>query len=153
MNLLQFIHILSFYKMETGIFFLSKSNSEKHVLVLMCWIVKYLTKESITNADLSNAALLNICWFHWHLYQYRNKIPLKQENTAMLYQLETFTTKILHVQPQNMMPGKIYFHIIFFSYSVLFTYNKKALGKKNLKYWNNISQMCKNITWTGLVWP
>lgn len=29
--------------------------------------------------------------FHWH-YQYRNKIPLKQENTPRLYQLETFTT-------------------------------------------------------------
>lgn len=57
--------------------------------------------------------------FHWHYYQYRNKIPLKQENTAMLYQLGDFyNSKTLHVQPQNMMPGKNIFsynlfHIVF----------------------------------------
>lgn len=41
---------------------------------------------------VSNTTLLNILSFHWHFYQYRNKIPLKQENATMLYQLETFTT-------------------------------------------------------------
>lgn len=84
--------------------------------------------------------------FHWHYYQYRNKIPLKQENTAMLYQLETFTTlKFCMFNHRTWCQEKIYFHIIIF---FLIVYNfcilpiiKRHLEK--LKYWHNISQMCK----------
>lgn len=84
---------------KEGLIYRKKCFSVIHILIYIL--------ETIITADLSNATLLNICRSHWHFYQYRNKIPLKQENTAMLYQLETFTTTILHVQPQNMMPGKI----------------------------------------------
>lgn len=50
-----------------------------------------IAKQKTQQNRISNANLLNIRFisFHWRPYQYRNKIPLKQENTAMMYQLET----------------------------------------------------------------
>lgn len=84
--------------------------------------------------------------FHWHYYQYRNKIPLKRENTAMLYQQETAQLSTQHVARKK----KIDFHRICFSYSVELLYltcNKKALGKiKTLTYLTNVQN---NITLNG----
>lgn len=61
--------------------------------------------------------------FHWHFYQYRNKISSKTGERHYVVPIGDFdNSKILHVRERNMMPGKtkIYFHIVIFflSYSV-----------------------------------
>lgn len=93
-----------------------------HNVPYMCIsIVRHFIGTNMDAQVVSNTTLLNIfSFFHWHYHQYRNKIPLKQENAAMLYQLETFTTlKFCMFIHRTCCQEKIYFHIIiFFSYSV-----------------------------------
>lgn len=70
----------------------------------------------------------------------------------MLYQLETYSSKILHVQLQNMMLGKIYIYlyIYLFSYTVLhlhFNYNKRHLEKIKILILRYLKNVQKNGNW------
>lgn len=124
-----------------------------HDVQLMCIsFVRHFIGTDMDTQVVSNTTLLNIfSFFHWHYHQYRNKIPLKQENAAMLYQLETFTTlKFCMFIHRTCCQEKIYFHIIIFFHIVYNFYILPIIKRhlEKLKYWHNISQMCKkNITW------
>lgn len=74
--------------------------------------------EMKTHTSIKCSFIKHFC-FHWHCYQYRNKIPLKQENAAVLYQLETFTTlKFCMFNHRTWCQEKIYFHIVIFFFIV-----------------------------------
>ena len=98
---------------------------------------KYVKRYQTIGTDCIKCNFIkHFLFFHWPHYQYRNKIPLKQENVAMLYQLETFTTlKFCVLSDRRTWQENIFIYIFiyFFVYFIasIFTY-EKALGKQKI---------------------